>query len=119
MKVDTLPPDASVMLLVPLLINGIFAAVVMIALTAPMLPTLALPEMLAVPVMFAPVPVTVNTLLVPAALIVTFPLSAIRRLLVPFAIVPITLPPKKLLPAATYNAYGLVIVMFVLCTGAL
>ena len=84
-----------------------------------MLPTFALPVMLAVPVILAPVPVTVNTLLAPAALIVTLPPLVIRKLLVPFAIVPITLPPKKLLPAATYNAYGLVMVMFVPAVGAL
>ena len=59
-KVETLPPDASVILLVPLLINGMLALVVNIPCVAPKLPTLALPTTLAVPGILAPVDVIVN-----------------------------------------------------------
>ena len=59
--------------------------------------------------MLAPVPVTVNVVL-PTAAIVTLPLAVPKyTLLLPFANVPMILPPKKLLPAATNNEYGLVI----------
>ena len=60
MNVEMFAPDVSVMLLVPLLINETFAAVVAITVAAPKLPTLALPTMLAVPGMLAPVAVTTN-----------------------------------------------------------
>ena len=55
-----LAPDVNVILLVPLMINGILALVVNIPWAAPILPTLALPETLAVPGILAPVAVTVN-----------------------------------------------------------
>ena len=60
MNVETLPLAVSVMLLLPLLINGTFAAVVAITVAAPKLPTLALPTTLAVPAILAPVAVTTN-----------------------------------------------------------
>ena len=103
------------MLLVPLLINGILALVVNMPCVAPMLPTLALPEILAVPVIFAPVPETVNVVL-PTADIVTLALATIAILLLPFATVPMMLPKKRALPP-TINENGLVIVALVPAVG--
>ena len=111
-----LAPEVSVMLLVPLMINGILALVVNIPWAAPMLPTLALPETLAVPVILAPVPDIVNVVL-PTAAIVTLPLAVPKNtLLLPFANVPMMLPKKRTLPPAI-NEYELVIVALVLATG--
>ena len=60
MNVEMFAPDVSVMLLVPLLINGILALVVNMPCVAPMLPTLALPTTLAVPATLIPVAAITN-----------------------------------------------------------
>ena len=62
-------------------------------LTAPMLPTFALPLAYSVPLMLAPVVVTTNTLALPPAEILTFPSAVgIFTFDVPFARGPMTLP---------------------------
>ena len=84
----TLPFRPIAILLLPFctkpLLTVVMLPVVITAVVAPRLPTLALPLTLTVPVIFAPVPVTTRTLALPADPTVTLPFAATTIFEFPF-----------------------------------